>query len=170
MSTVSEYRPGGLTAVFSRTPYYPGFIKQFRYEEQTALWNRGLGEADIIAGLAEATRINKAQVAEELASGHPRPGIRFAAQVWASTRWNRKLPAYYPSVYRYMKNVHTAEGRVAGHSLSKLIDLGAPASYIEQGLAQGFSWQQLIFGSENDLPLEYLREVVTPKEDEAEDD
>lgn len=159
--------PGGPTGLLRIM--HEQFIKRFRLEEQTALWNKGLGEDDIIRGLARASQESEEAVAGWLVESSSGGTIARAADFWAMTRWHRAFPHYYPVVENKMEAPYSAEGRVAASCLTKLMKARVDPSYIATGLSQRFSWQQLIYGAENNVPLEYLGALI-PGHDGADDD
>lgn len=188
MLSVRYYRPGGRTREFGDQPFYDQFVQRFRHEEQTALWNRGLGEEDIIRGLVAATgedrsavtawliepsveRTRKGETTAEtwLAKVSIDRTVGKAVDLWAATRWHKEFPRYYAVVGRHMETAQRAMGRTGAACLVKLMKLKADPSYIDAGLSQRFSWQQLIYGVENDIALEYLA-VIIPNHDEGEGD
>lgn len=169
MTPVRYYRPGGRTREFGDQPFYDSFVKRFRYEEQTALWNKGLGEEDIVRGLMEATGQDETTVNAWLVESSVERPIGKAVDLWAATRWHKEFPRYYAVVGRHMEAAHTAMGRAGAACLVKLMKLKTEPSYIDTGLAQRFSWQQLVYGVENGIALEYLN-VIIPNRDEENDD
>lgn len=184
MSYVRYYRPGGRTREFGDQPFYEQFIKRFRHEEQTALWNRGLGEEDIIRGLVAATGEDRSAVTawlvEPSASATTAETwlakvsidrtVGKAVDLWAATRWHKEFPRYYAVVGRHMEAAQRAMGRTGAACLVKLMKLKADPSYIDAGLSQRLSWQQLIYGIENDIALEYLAAIIPNHDNEEEGD
>lgn len=190
MSYVRYYRPGGRTREFGDRPFYEQFIKRFRQEEQTALWNKGLGEEDIIRGLVAATgedesavtawlvepsvdRTRKGETTAEtwLAKASIDRTVSKAVDLWAAARWHKEFPRYYAVVGRHMEAApRTPMGRTGAACLVKLMKLKADPSYIDAGLSQRLSWQQLIYGIENDIALEYLAAIIPNHDNEEEGD
>jgi hypothetical protein len=169
MNLVSDYWPGGRTGEFKRTPHYQDFIRRFRIEEQTALWNRGMGEDDIIEGLAEATGLTESVVYGWFTKEQRyNNSLDYAVGHWAATKWHKKFPAYYPAVSALMHAPHSAEGRVEASCLLKCMKMSVPPEYIVEGIRMGFSWQQVIYGAENGIAIEYLSSIIGEKK--ADDD
>ena len=83
-------------------------MKRFRHEEQTALWNKGLGEEDIVRGLMEATGHDETAVTTWLVESSVERPIGRAVDLWAATRWHKEFPRYYAVVGRHMEAAHTA--------------------------------------------------------------
>lgn len=170
MLPVRYYRPGGRTREFGDQPFYEQFVKRFRYEEQTALWNKGMGAEEIICGLVTATGEDESAVTAWLVESSTDRIVGKAVDLWAATRWHKEFPRYYATVGRHMETAHTAMGRTGAACLVKLMKLKADPAYIDAGLSQRFSWQQLIYGVENDIALEYLAVVIPNRGDEEEGD
>lgn len=165
MTSVSSYRPGGRSRAFGDEPFYEDFVKLFRQEEQTALWNRGLGREDIVRGLAKATGLDENTVVLWLE--HPRDDriLGKAVGLWAATLWQRSFPGYYAVVGEYMEGAWNAKGRVAAHNLIKLMKLEVDPQYISALLNADLSWQQIVYGAENDIGVEYLVAIMRNTED-----
>ena len=165
MTSVSSYRPGGRTRAFGDEPFYDDFVKLFRQEEQTALWNRGLGLEDIVRGLAKATGLNENAIV--LWFERPRSDriIGKAAGLWAATLWHRSFPGYYSAVGEHMEDAWDAKGRAAVHNLVKLMKLKTDPGYISALLDADLSWQQIVYGAENNIEAEYLAAIMRTAED-----
>lgn len=151
--------------MFGDEPFYDDFVKLFRKEEQTALWNRGLGLEDIVRGLAKATGLSESAIVLWLERPRSDRIIGKAAGLWAATLWHKSFPGYYSAVGEYMADAWDAKGRVAAHNLVKLMKLKTDPGYISALLDADLSWQQIVYGAENDIGVEYLVAIMRNTED-----